>query len=56
MGARRCLYGTDAPYGFHESDQSYNYNEIKGWIERMSLRSEEQDLIFGKTFEEIIAR
>jgi predicted TIM-barrel fold metal-dependent hydrolase len=56
MGARRCLYGTDAPYGFHEEDKSYNYEEIKGWVERMSLGSEEQEMIFGKNFESIIAR
>lgn len=56
MGARRCLYGTDAPYGFHQTDKSYNYQEIKGWVERLSLSSEEQARIFSKNFEELIAR
>lgn len=56
LGPRRCLYGTDAPYGFHESDHSYDYREIKGWIERMNLSSEEQALIFGTNFEELLSR
>jgi predicted TIM-barrel fold metal-dependent hydrolase len=54
LGPRRCLYGTDAPYGFHESDDSYDYREIKGWIERMPLRSEEQSMIFGGNFERLL--
>ena len=56
LGPARCLYGTDAPYGFHEQDRSYDYREIKGWIERMPLRAEERALIFGGNFEALLAR
>jgi predicted TIM-barrel fold metal-dependent hydrolase len=54
MGPERCLYGTDAPYGFHEGDGSYDYGRIKGWIERMPITSEEQERILGARFAEIV--
>lgn len=56
LGPRRCLYGTDAPYGFHEPDKSYDYGEIKGWVERMPITSSEKELIFGGNFQEILSR
>jgi predicted TIM-barrel fold metal-dependent hydrolase len=32
MGPERCLYGTDAPYGFHGDDGSYDYaGSAAGW-------------------------
>jgi hypothetical protein len=55
MGPERCLYGTDAPYGFHEADESYDYGEIKGWVERMPVSSAQRDAMFGGTFAEILA-
>jgi predicted TIM-barrel fold metal-dependent hydrolase len=54
MGAERCLYGTDAPYGFHEPDGSYDYREIRRWVEHMPISSAEQQRIFGDTFAEMI--
>lgn len=56
MGPERCLYGTDAPYGFHEADESYDYNEIKGWVERMPVTSAEREAMFGGTFQSLLAR
>jgi predicted TIM-barrel fold metal-dependent hydrolase len=56
MGPERCLYGTDAPYGFHEADESYDYGEIKGWVERMPVSSAARDGIFGGTFRAILER
>jgi predicted TIM-barrel fold metal-dependent hydrolase len=56
MGPERCLYGTDAPYGFHEADESYDYGEIKGWVERMPVSEGEREAMFGGTFREILAR
>lgn len=55
MGPERCLYGTDSPYGFHEQDGSYNYGEIRGWVERMPVRSEEIESILGGNFRAILA-
>lgn len=54
MGPERCLYGTDAPYGFHEEDGSYDYGEIKRWVERMPVSSAAQQQIFGDNFRAIV--
>jgi predicted TIM-barrel fold metal-dependent hydrolase len=56
MGPERCLYGTDAPYGFHEADGSYDYREIKGWVERLDVSSADREQIFGLRFAEILDR
>lgn len=55
MGARRCLYGTDSPYGFHDDDGSYDYGQIKGWVERMPASSAEIEGMLGGTFAALIA-
>ena len=58
LGPERCLYGTDAPYGFPEKDltsgssgpgtpKSYDYGEIKGWIERLPIPSAARAAIFA---------
>jgi predicted TIM-barrel fold metal-dependent hydrolase len=55
MGAERCLFGTDAPYGFHEEDGSYDYREIRGWVERMPLSSAERERVFHANFARVLA-
>jgi predicted TIM-barrel fold metal-dependent hydrolase len=52
MGPERCLYGTDAPYGFHAAD-GYDYGAIKGWIDRMPLSARERDRVLGERFLEL---
>ena len=61
LGPERCLYGTDAPYGFPESETDhkltakskpkpkpkYDYGRIKGWIERLPVSSAARSAIFG---------
>jgi predicted TIM-barrel fold metal-dependent hydrolase len=54
MGPERCLYGTDAPYGFHEGDGSYDYGEIRRWVERMPVSSAMRERIFGGNFCELV--
>lgn len=54
MGAHRCLYGTDAPYGFHEVDGSYDYGTIRGWVERMPLGSVERERILSGNAREVL--
>lgn len=56
MGPERCLYGTDAPYGFHEADHSYDYKEIRGWVERMPLSCPDREKIWSENFRGILAR
>ena len=55
MGPERCLYGTDAPYGFHEQDGSYDYGEIRRWVERLPVSSAMRDRILGGNFCELAA-
>lgn len=55
MGPARCLYGTDAPYGFHEDDGSYDYAEIRGWVERLPVTTREREAIFYENFGRILA-
>lgn len=55
MGPERCLYGTDAPYGFHEEDGSYDYGAIARWVERFPIPSDKRDAIFGATFASLIS-
>lgn len=47
LGPHRLLYGTDAPYGFHGPDHSYDYTAIKGWVERLPCGSRGIDRILG---------
>jgi predicted TIM-barrel fold metal-dependent hydrolase len=55
MGPERCLYGTDAPYGFHEDDGSYDYREIRGWVERMPLSTAQRERVLHENFARILA-
>ncbi len=50
LGPERCLYGTDSPYGFHEGDGSYDYREIRRWVERMPVSEVGRDRIFADNF------
>lgn len=54
MGPERCLYGTDAPYGFHAEDGSYDYGAIRRWVERMPVTSAERDAMFSGNFLRIV--
>jgi len=54
MGPHRCLYGTDAPYGFHAGDGSYDYGAIRGWVDRMPIDDAGRERIFSKNAIEIL--
>jgi predicted TIM-barrel fold metal-dependent hydrolase len=55
LGPERCLYGTDSPYGFHGDDGSYDYGEIRRWVERMPVSAVGRDRIFADNFRRILA-
>lgn len=55
VGPHRVLYGTDAPYGFHESDHSYDYGRIKGWVHRLPCRAAEIDRVLGGNVLELLS-
>jgi uncharacterized protein len=54
LGPERCLYGTDAPYGFPDPDHSYDYGRIRGWVERLPVSTTERERVLGGNFLEII--
>lgn len=55
MGPERCLFGTDAPYGFHQADGSYDYGRIRGWVERMPVSSDARERMLGARFSELVS-
>lgn len=55
LGPEHALFGTDAPYGFHEADRSYDYGRIKQWIERLPVRAAGIDRILGDNVAELLA-
>ncbi|KAB2890862.1 MAG: amidohydrolase [Kofleriaceae bacterium] len=55
VGAERTLYGTDAPYGFHDDEgHTYDYGAIRGWVERLPLAAREIDAVLGGNVERLI--
>jgi uncharacterized protein len=54
LGPERVIYGTDAPYGFHADDGSYDYGAIKGWVERLPLAARGIDRILGDNVAEVL--
>lgn len=54
LGAGKCLYGTDGPYGSQGVGEDYDYGIVKGWIEALPLDDEEFEKIFGGNFQAII--
>ena len=55
VGPERALYGTDAPYGFPDAADTYDYLHIKGWVYRLDCRDAEVDRIMGDTVEELLS-
>jgi predicted TIM-barrel fold metal-dependent hydrolase len=55
VGPERSLYGTDAPYGFPDAAETYDYQHIKGWVYRLDVRDADVDLIMGDTVEALLA-
>jgi predicted TIM-barrel fold metal-dependent hydrolase len=55
VGPERTLFGTDAPYGFHDHENRYDYGHIKRWVERLPCRATAIDRIFGDNVEALLA-
>ncbi len=47
LGPERVMYGTDAPYGFHDASGAYDYGAIKGWVERLPVPAVGVDRVLG---------
>ena len=54
LGADKCLYGTDGPYGHQSPGGDYDYGLIKGWVEALPLSDQEFEKVFNTNFQEII--
>lgn len=56
VGPERVLYGTDAPYGFHDADDRYDYGAIRGWVERLPVPARAIDGVLGDNALALLAR
>lgn len=56
LGASRCLYGTDGPYGYLGSDGGYDHGAILRQIERSGLSALDLDRVLGGNFRDLIER
>lgn len=56
VGTDRVLYGTDAPYGFHDDGGGYDYGAIRGWVERLPVAAGAIDRVLGGNVERLLAR
>jgi predicted TIM-barrel fold metal-dependent hydrolase len=54
LGAEKCLYGTDGPYGHPDTDGSYDHGKILNEIRNWPLSDEDKELVLGGNFTEII--
>jgi len=54
LGAGKCLYGTDGPYGTQKPGEDYDYGLIKGWIEALPLPDGELEKVLGGNFQALI--
>jgi len=54
LGVKKCLFGTDGPYGVHGDDGLFDYSFIKRRIERLFPDKEIQKKLLGENFLEFI--
>jgi predicted TIM-barrel fold metal-dependent hydrolase len=54
LGADKCLYGTDGPYGHQSPGGDYDYGLIKGWVGALPLSDQEFDKICSENYQGII--
>src|SRR6266852_2641377 len=50
LGAARCLYGSDGPYGYPTADGGYDHGAILGQIQRSGLAARDLDRVLGVNF------
>lgn len=57
LGAEKCIYGTDSPYGFRKkSENCYDYGKILSWIYSMNLTDSERTAILSQNFLNIVEK
>lgn len=55
LGADKCLYGTDGPYGAQGDGEDYDYGLIKNWIASLPLSDKELEKVFSGNFKNLIS-
>jgi len=55
LGASRCLYGSDGPYGYPARDGGYDHGAILRQIEQAGLSSADLDRVLGGNFKAMAA-
>jgi len=54
LGARKCLYGSDGPYGFPDpADGLYDHGAILNEIMRAPISDNDKELVFNSNFKKI---
>ena len=54
LGVKRCLYGTDGPFGFKGPDGLIDYGFIKNRIENLFQDKGVQALLLGQNFAQLV--
>jgi len=54
LGAGKCLYGTDGPYGEQDPGADYDYGEIKARIDNLGLSQGESAMVLAGNFEMLL--
>ena len=54
LGANKCLYGSDSPYGYPGTDGSHDYSRVLDTILQMPISDADKDKILGGNFREIV--
>lgn len=54
LGAEKCLYGTDGPFGYPDAeDHGYDHGAILSEIDRMPISTAEKERLLGESFREL---
>jgi uncharacterized protein len=56
LGPERVLYGTDAPYGFHDATGAYDYGAIRARVERLPLAARDVERVLGDNVAALLDR
>lgn len=56
LGASKCLYGSDSPYGYPDNIGSHDYGRVLNNINQLPISDKDKQRILGDNFVEIIGR
>ena len=56
LGAHKCVYGSDGPYGYHDKDGGYDHRAILREIDGLPLSIVDKEKILSGNFRELISK